>query len=501
MLYNDTIAAVSTPYGSGGIGIVRISGDKAFEIAEKIFKGKRSVKEMKSHTINYGKIIDDLDGSVLDEVLLTKMEKPNTFTREDVVEINCHGGIIVLKKVLELVTRHGARLAGPGEFTKRAFLNGRIDLAQAEAVIDIINAKTALSSKAALAQLEGALSEKIKEIRDELVELVAHVESTLDFPEEDFDKITGESLYKGMEKAREELSGLLSKFDKGKVIMEGVNAVIIGRPNVGKSSLLNRLTGRNRAIVTDIPGTTRDTIEEYINMGGIPLNIIDTAGIRETSDLVEKIGAEKTMKAIESADLVIMMIDTGEGFTPADAAILQLIGEKKKIIMLNKIDLVEKQEDLKGANPNSRGLNGLRDSRLEGNELIDNKLSELIDGKIKGNGELKGMIQGAGIAVIKSSMKDGRGMEELEKEISRLFMEGEIEAGIEGIMTNVRHASLVEKALNSVNDAISAYHANITLDCIAIDIRNAVNYLGEITGENISDEILERIFSRFCIGK
>jgi tRNA modification GTPase len=468
MFCNDTIAAISTPYGCGGIGIIRISGEKSFEIAERIFKGKRSIQQMKSHTINYGKIIDDRDGSIIDEVLLTKMKKPSTFTREDTIEINCHGGIIVLRKILELIIRHGARLAEPGEFTKRAFLNGRIDLAQAEAVIDIINAKTALSSKAALAQLEGALSAKIKELRDGLVELVAHVESTLDFPEEDFDKISGESLCKSIEKIREELSDLLSRFDKGKVIMEGVNAVIIGRPNVGKSSLLNRLTGYNRAIVTDIPGTTRDTIEEYISMGGIPLKITDTAGIRETRDLVEKIGAEKTKKAVKSADLVIMMIDAKDGFMPADAAVLQLIRENKKVIMLNKIDLVENQPDFQGLQLDSQGLNKLEDS---------------------------------GVTVIKSSMKDGRGIEELEKEISRLFMEGEIEAGIEGIMTNVRHASLVEKALNSINDAISAYHANITMDCIAIDIRNAVNYLGEITGENVSDEILDRIFSRFCIGK
>jgi tRNA modification GTPase len=242
MLNNETIAAISTPYGNGGIGIIRISGEKAFEIAGRIFRGKKSIQQMKSHTINYGKIIDDRDGSIIDEVLLTKMENPSTFTREDIIEVNCHGGIIVLKKILELIIRHGARLAGPGEFTKRAFLNGRIDLAQAEAVIDIINAKTALSSKAALSQLEGALSAKIKEIRAELVELTAHIESTLDFPEEDFEKISGESLYNSIEKIREELVDLLSKFEKGKVIMEGVSAVIIGRPNVGKSSLLNNCT-------------------------------------------------------------------------------------------------------------------------------------------------------------------------------------------------------------------------------------------------------------------
>ncbi|NSW92037.1 MAG: tRNA uridine-5-carboxymethylaminomethyl(34) synthesis GTPase MnmE [Firmicutes bacterium] len=471
MFNNDTIAAISTSYGSGGIGIVRISGEKAFEIAERIFKGKKSIRQVKSHTIHYGKIVDPQDGSIIDEVLLTKMDGPSTFTRENIIEINCHGGIIVLKKVLELVIREGARLAEPGEFTKRAFLNGRIDLTQAEAVIDIINAKTARSSKVALEQLEGKLSVKIKAARDKLVGLIAHIEATLDYPEEDIDKITEMQIYNSLEEIRNMLSDLLSGFDKGKIIKEGIKAVIIGRPNVGKSSLLNQLTGYSRAIVTDIPGTTRDIIEEYINIQGIPVRVIDTAGIRETGDIVEKIGVEKTKKAIESADLIIMMIDAVDGFTQADANVLRFIKGKKIIVLLNKIDLVENEGDT-------------------------SKFHEL-----KGINELKSIQELEGITIIKTSMKDGRGINDLEKEISRLFIGGEIDTDIEGLMTNVRHASLVEKALNSINDAIIAYHEGMPMDCIVIDIRNAAQYLGEITGETVSDEILNHIFSRFCIGK
>ncbi|HHY23330.1 MAG TPA: tRNA uridine-5-carboxymethylaminomethyl(34) synthesis GTPase MnmE, partial [Clostridiaceae bacterium] len=343
---NDTITAISTPYGAGGIGIIRISGEKAFEIAEKIFKGKKTIRHIKSHTINYGKIFDFKDGTVIDEVLLTKMDRPNTFTREDTIEINCHGGIVVLKKVLELVVREGARLAEPGEFTKRAFLNGRIDLAQAEAVIDLINAKTSRSSKIALEQLEGKLSIEIKEARDRLIGFIAHIEATLDYPEEDIDEITELEVYNGLEEIKNKLSILLSGFKKGRIIREGIKAVIIGRPNVGKSSLLNRLAGYNRAIVTDIPGTTRDIVEEYISIAGIPIRIIDTAGIRETKDEVERIGVEKTMNAIESADLVIMMVDAFAGFAKEDEEVLKYISNisgKKPVVLLNKIDLVEKE--------------------------------------------------------------------------------------------------------------------------------------------------------------
>lgn len=469
MFAEDTIAAISTPYGSGGIGIIRISGEKAFEIAGKIFKGRKSIESIKSHTINYGKIVDPKDGSVLDEVLLTKMKAPNTFTREDVIEINCHGGIVVLRKILELVIREGARLAEPGEFTKRAFLNGRIDLAQAEAIIDIINAKTVQGSKIALEQLEGKLSEKIKEVRDRLIELIAHIEATLDYPEEDFDKITEDKIYKGLNEIKAFLSNLLLDFDRGRVMKEGIKAVIAGRPNVGKSSLLNQLAGYNRAIVTDIPGTTRDIIEEYINIRGIPVKIVDTAGIRETGDVVEKIGVEKTRKAIESADLVILMIDAVDGFTAADTKMVELTKDRKAIILLNKAD------------------------------LVGNKPSVLEECREKIRNELKKI--GNSMSIIETSMKDGKGIDELENEISRLFLQGEIEPDSQPLITNVRHAALVEKALASINYAISGCDEQMPMDCVTIDIRNAAQFLGEITGESVSDEILNQIFERFCIGK
>ncbi len=496
---NDTITAISTPYGTGGIGIVRISGEKAFEIAEKIFKGKKTIKQIKSHTINYGNIIDSEDGIVIDEVLLTKMDKPNTFTREDTVEINCHGGIVVLKKVLELVVKEGARLAEPGEFTKRAFLNGRIDLAQAEAVIDLINAKTSRSSKIALGQLEGKLSVKIKEVRDKLIGLIAHIEVTLDYPEEDIDVITELEVYNGLEEIKNKLSSLLTGFKKGKIIREGIKAVIIGRPNVGKSSLLNQLTGYNRAIVTDIPGTTRDIIEEYISVAGIPVRIIDTAGIRETKDEVERIGVEKTMNAIESADLVIMMVDAFAGFTKEDEEVLKYIsnfGGKKPVVLLNKIDLVEKENTKHHSTQDN--ITPLDNTVEEDKENLQHKGDLQHKDNLLHKDNLPELEK---ISIIETSMKDGRGIDELEREISRLFTGGEIDTDSEVLVTNVRHASLVEKALNSINDAISAYRDAMPLDCITIDIRNAAQHLGEITGESVSDEILHQIFSRFCIGK
>jgi tRNA modification GTPase len=484
---NDTITAISTPYGAGGIGIIRISGEKAFEIAEKIFKGKKTIRHIKSHTINYGKIFDFKDGTVIDEVLLTKMDRPNTFTREDTIEINCHGGIVVLKKVLELVVREGARLAEPGEFTKRAFLNGRIDLAQAEAVIDLINAKTSRSSKIALEQLEGKLSIEIKEARDRLIGFIAHIEATLDYPEEDIDEITELEVYNGLKEIKNKLSILLSGFKKGRIIREGIKAVIIGRPNVGKSSLLNRLAGYNRAIVTDIPGTTRDIVEEYISIAGIPIRIIDTAGIRETKDEVERIGVEKTMNAIESADLVIMMVDAFAGFAKEDEEVLKYISNisgKKPVVLLNKIDLVEKENT--------------KHHTAQDNTVQGDKENSLHKGDLQHKDSLPGLEK---ISIIETSMKEGRGIDELEREISRLFTGGEIDTDSEALVTNVRHASLVEKALNSINDAISAYRGAMPLDCITIDIRNAAQHLGEITGESVSDEILHQIFSRFCIGK
>jgi len=459
-MYNqDTIAAISTPQGTGGIGIIRISGDRAFEIAGKIFSGRRAFDEIKSHTINYGKIIDPESSEAIDEVLVSKMKKPNTFTREDMVEINCHGGMVVLKRVLELVINEGARLAEPGEFTKRAFLNGRIDLSQAEAVIDIINSKTLQSSRAAMDQLEGKLSRKLKKARQHLIELLAHMEVTFDYPEHDIEEITGEKVYVETGKIREMLEDILKSFEKGRILREGINAVIVGRPNVGKSSLLNELSGKNKAIVTDIPGTTRDIIEEFVNINGIPVRIIDTAGIRETSDVVEKIGVEKAQNAIENADLVIMMIDAESGMDHEDEAILEKVKNKKVIVLINKVDLVSEQT------------------------------ADAIAGKL------------SGFRTIKASVKNEIGMEELEKEITDLFMKGGIGLNNEVIITNVRHKDLIARAIKSIDEARGSYENGMPLDVISIDIKDAADFIGQITGESVSEDVIHEIFKNFCLGK
>lgn len=459
MIAEDTIAAISTPYGTGGIGIIRISGDRAFEIAKTIFKGKKNFDEIKSHTINYGKIIDPVKNETIDEVLVTKMKKPNTFTREDVVEINCHGGIVVLKKILDLVLRQGARAAEPGEFTKRAFLNGRIDLSQAEAVIDIINSKTEESSKAAVNQLEGKLSSKIKALRRRLIEILAHIEAVVDYPEEDIEEITGEKVYNEIKDIKENLKKITDNFERGRILREGIDAVIVGRPNVGKSSLLNELTGKNRAIVTDIPGTTRDIIEEYININDIPVRIVDTAGIRETEDAVEIIGVEKTHKALEEAELVIMMVDAEKGFTPEDSAILEKVANKKLIILINKIDK-SNEENIKNIEKNLEGMNYIR-----------------------------------------TSIREEIGIDKIGKMITKLFTKGEINLNSQIILTNIRHKNLIDKAILSIDDAMGAYENKIPLDLMTIDITNAADFLGQITGESVKEDVINEIFSRFCLGK
>ncbi|AUG59113.1 MAG TPA: tRNA uridine-5-carboxymethylaminomethyl(34) synthesis GTPase MnmE [Ruminiclostridium sp.] len=459
MIAEDTIAAISTPYGTGGIGIIRISGDRAFEIAKTIFKGKKNFDEIKSHTINYGKIIDPVKNETIDEVLVTKMKKPNTFTREDVVEINCHGGIVVLKKILDLVLRQGARAAEPGEFTKRAFLNGRIDLSQAEAVIDIINSKTEESSKAAVNQLEGKLSSKIKALRRRLIEILAHIEAVVDYPEEDIEEITGEKVYNEIKDIKENLKKITDNFERGRILREGIDAVIVGRPNVGKSSLLNELTGKNRAIVTDIPGTTRDIIEEYININDIPVRIVDTAGIRETEDAVEIIGVEKTHKALEEAELVIMMVDAEKGFTPEDSAILEKVANKKLIILINKIDK-SNEENIKNIEKNLEGMNYIR-----------------------------------------TSIREEIGIDKIGKMITKLFTKGEINLNSQIILTNIRHKNLIDKAILSIDDAMGAYENKMPLDLMTIDITNAADFLGQITGESVKEDVINEIFSRFCLGK
>lgn len=459
MYKNDTIAAISTPQGIGGVGIIRISGEDAFNIAEKIFRGKKDFSSIKTHTINYGKLIDPENGEIIDEILLTKMKKPNTFTREDIVELNCHGGLAVLRKVLQLVFKEGARPAEPGEFTQRAFLNGRIDLSQAEAVIDLINSKTDESSRAAITQLEGKLSSKIREIRNKLIELIAHMEVTFDYPEHDIEEITADQVYEESVRIKYLLEKLLKSFEKGRILREGLSLVIVGRPNVGKSSLLNQIAGKSKAIVTDIPGTTRDIIEEYVNIKGIPVRIIDTAGIRETEDMVEKLGVDKAQKEIQIADLIIFVLDAHEGIKKEDIEIFNIIKNKKHITVVNKIDLVQNDESM-------------------------NYKSEIIDEKI-----------------IEISLKDEIGIENLEDEIIELFFKGEIRPNEEELVTNVRHKNLIALALESINDACNAYESSMSLDMISIDINSAAEYLGQITGESVSEDMMKEIFSRFCVGK
>ncbi len=459
MLINDTIAAISTPHGNGGIGIIRISGDKAFEIAEQIFVGKKPFSDIKPNTISFGRIIDPLNAETIDEVLVSKMKAPHTFTMEDVIEINCHGGLIVIKRILELILKSGARLAEPGEFTKRAFLNGRIDLSQAEAVIDVINSKTEESSRAAVSQLEGKLSSKLKIVRDKLLDLITHIEVTVDYPEHDIEEITGREVHDSIRDIKKSLYDLTEGFDKGRILREGLNAVIVGRPNVGKSSLLNFIAGKNRAIVTDIPGTTRDIIEEYVNIGGIPVRLIDTAGIRETEDLIEQIGVKRAHSELENADLVILMIDADQGVTDEDIGLIEKAGTKKSIIIINKTDLVSE------------------------NEL--GKIESLIGSN----------------TIVRMSVKNGTGLESLEDRLKGLFVKGDIRQNEEVLLTNIRHKNLIDNAISSIDAAISAFEAGLPLDCVTIDIRNAAEYLGQITGESVTEDVMHRIFSRFCIGK
>lgn len=456
---HSTIAAISTAQGIGGIGIVRISGSKAFDIAEAIFKGKKSFRDKKTHTVSYGKIIDPFTNLVVDEVLITKLKAPNTFTREDMVEVNCHGGIVVLKKVLELILKHGAVMAEPGEFTKRAFLNGRIDLTQAEAVIDLINAKTDESSKAAINMLEGKLAKKISAARKELIGLIAHIEAAIDFPEHDIEQLTSEKVYQELTRLKEKLFKILKSFDQGKIIRDGINAVIIGRANVGKSSLLNEISGTNKAIVTDIPGTTRDIIEEYVNIAGIPVKITDTAGIRHTDDPVEKIGVEIAKKALENADVVIVIIDSSQGLLDEDIEILNNIKNKNIIVLLNKIDIAD----------------------IDTVNATENRLKNY--------------------KTIQTSALNGIGIDALNEAIKEMFFEGSINTDNEALLTNIRHKDLLDKSVASIEDALSAHEGGMPLDCISIDIKNAAQHLGEITGESVAEDVVREIFNKFCIGK
>ena len=455
----DTITAISTAIGEGGISIIRVSGESALQVVGRIFKGKntKGMDTMETYTMRYGHIVELGGDDVIDEVIVSCMKGPRSFTAEDTVEINCHGGIVATNKVLENVIKAGARMAEPGEFTKRAFLNGRIDLSQAEAVIDIIRAKTELSMKSAVLQAGGNLSAAVRELREKLIALIAHIEATVDYPEDDLEEITGIQVAARLKEVVEEIGKAVESAEEGKIIREGLSTVIVGKPNVGKSSLLNTLLKENRAIVTDIPGTTRDVIEEYISIKGIPIKIVDTAGIRETEDVVEKIGVGKSIEKIEEADLIILILDSSSELTEEDRDIISFIKGKKYIVLLNKSDL---------------------------NEKINIKEIDELESEY----------------VISTSVTQGFGIDQLKEAIVKLFFHGEIKSN-ELVITNMRHKEAMMAANSSCLQAIEALSSTSAIDLASIDIRNAWYSLGQITGDTMEENIIDKIFSEFCLGK
>lgn len=455
----DTIAAIATASGNSGIGIIRVSGDEAIEIVDKIFKSVNSDKKLvnvKSHTINYGHIVDN--DKVIDEVLVSVMNGPHSYTGEDVVEINCHGGMIVIRKILEIVLKNGARTAEPGEFTKRAFLNGRMDLSQAEAVMDVINAKNEFALSNSIEQLNGRVSEKIKSLRKKIIYNIAFIESALDDPEHISIDGYSEKLSKILEEVNGELSRLINNFDNGRIVKEGVKTVILGKPNAGKSSLLNLLLGEERAIVTDIEGTTRDTLEESINLNGVFLNLIDTAGIRDSEDVVEQIGVNKAKELAEKSDLVIFVADASKELDENDKEIINLIKDKQAIVLLNKSDL---------------------------GTIINEKNVSEFDNK----------------PVITFSAKTGDGLDELENKIRDLFYEGKVKYNDELYITNARQKESLINAKNSIEEVIKSVENDMPEDFYSIDLMDAYTYLGQIIGESVEDDLVNEIFSKFCMGK
>lgn len=459
MVEHDTIAAISTALGEAAISVIRISGPDAIPIADRIYKGKKSLMDAPTHTVHYGHIVHPKTNETIDEVLVTILRAPRTFTREDTVEISCHGGMIPVQKVMEAVLSAGARLAEPGEFTKRAFLNGRIDLSQAEAVIDLIRAKSDRAAKVALQQAEGKLSRLIRRLRQEILETLAHLAVNVDYPEYDAEVMTAQFLKERSLAIKREIEKLLQTARQGKILREGIATAIVGRPNVGKSSLMNALAHENKAIVTDIPGTTRDVIEEYVNVRGITLRLLDTAGIRETEDLVEQIGVERSRKALEQADLILLVLNYNEPLQEEDRRLLSLAKGMTAIIIVNKIDLPQKLD-------------------------LD---------------EVRALVGDQPIVLL--SVKEDRGIEDLEKAIHDLFFTGQIETAETTYLTNARHIDLLEKAKESVEEVISGIEMGLPLDMVEIDLKNAWQYLGEVIGEAVAEDLIDQIFSQFCLGK
>ncbi len=460
MMHTDTIVSIATSAGVGAIGIIRISGKNSFSIAKEIFVGKeKNFDHLKSHQLTYGHIVIPTNDQKVDEVLLCKMFAPNTYTREDIIEIHCHGAPLILNKILQIVCSLGARIAEPGEFTKRAFLNGRIDLSQAEAVMDIIYTKAEESLKASLDQLDGKLSRGIAKIRGKLIEMLSHVEALVDYPEYDIPEISKNEILEGCSFVSEKLNEILMTYDKGRIIREGLQVVIVGVPNVGKSSLLNSLSGKDRAIITDIPGTTRDVLEEYITLGGIQIKLLDTAGIRGTEDVVESIGVKRSYEHIKKADLVFFMVDGSKEISEDDKKIHKEIKNKKALLIINKMD--------------------------KSNEENVKKIEEFFQD----------------LFIVRTSVLEDKGLQDLENYIQDNYLHGNLSLNHELILTNARHKALLDEALSFIQDCISSLKFGMPLDLVTIDMMNAAQSLGSITGDSVKEDIVKQIFSRFCIGK
>lgn len=458
----DTIAAISTPLGEGAIAIVRLSGDDAVQIANQLFRGVNGklLTEVASHTIHYGHLLDPQNGQVVEEVMVSVMKGPKTFTKEDVVEINCHGGIVSVNRVLQHVLKNGARIAEPGEFTKRAFLNGRIDLSQAEAVMDLIRAKTDRAMNVALGQMEGRLSKLIRKLRQEILEILAHVEVNIDYPEyDDVEEMTHKMLKEKASYVREELKKLLQTGEQGKILREGLSTAIVGRPNVGKSSLLNSLVHENKAIVTDVPGTTRDVVEEYVNVRGVPLRLLDTAGIRETEDIVERIGVERSRAVLKEADLILLVLNYSDPLTSEDENLFKVVEGMDVIVIINKTDLTQ-QIDLERVT-----------------ELAENN------------------------KIVTTSLLEDQGIDDLEEAIASLFFAGSIETGDSTYVSNSRHIALLNLSLQAIEDAIAGVEMGTPIDIVQIDLTRVWELLGEIIGDSVHESLLDQLFSQFCLGK
>ncbi|WP_406589515.1 tRNA uridine-5-carboxymethylaminomethyl(34) synthesis GTPase MnmE [Bacillus atrophaeus] len=458
----DTIAAISTPMGEGAIAIVRLSGPEAIQIADRMYKGPKgkTISSVESHTIHYGHIVDRSTQRVVEEVMVSVLRAPRTFTREDVIEINCHGGIVTVNQVLQLALREGARLAEPGEFTKRAFLNGRIDLSQAEAVMDLIRAKTDRAMNVAMNQMEGRLSALVRRLRNELLETLAHVEVNIDYPEyDDVEEMTHQLLIEKASSVKKEIDALLTTSEQGKILREGLSTVIIGRPNVGKSSLLNSLVHETKAIVTDIPGTTRDVIEEYVNVRGVPLRLVDTAGIRETEDIVEKIGVERSRQVLKEADLILLVLNYSEELSEEDVKLFEAVKGMDVIVILNKTDLEPK--------------------------IDADRVKELANGR----------------PVVTTSLLKEEGITDLEEAIQSLFFTGTIESGDLTYVSNTRHISILHEAKRTIEDALNGIEQDVPIDMVQIDLTRCWELLGEIIGDAVHESLIDQLFSQFCLGK